>query len=213
MYCMIYSILLLHIDHGHQVGPILCKPQVPLSRPNPSSKSLNSRNHSQHLFKVISFSGEAVCPVQPNFRLRSKTTSSSIKLLTSRVSCLIRVFALDFLTWISCPFYSRIFVSIAKPCPSSFETRVNAGLNSTPVVKNVLLDSSWKSFLTTWLILTNNQITSWNSLKPISKATLNPVLPKTLEVDILSNLEALIPNFFGLLEMSILKPLVILDHW
>ena len=213
MYCMIYSILLLHIDHGHQVGPILCKPQVPLSRPNPSSKSLNSRNHSQHLFKVISFSGEAVCPVQPNFRLRSKTTSSSIKLLTSRVSCLIRVFALDFLTWISCPFYSRIFVSIAKPCPSSFETRVNAGLNSTPVVKNVLLDSSWKSFLTTWLILTNNQITSWNSLKPISKATLNPVLPKTLEVDILSNLEALIPNFFGLLEMSILKPLAILDHW
>ena len=160
MYCMIYSILLLHIDHGHQVGPILCKPQVPLSRPNPSSKSLNSRNHSQHLFKVILFSGEAVCPVQPNFRLRSKTTSSSIKLLTSRVSCLIRVFALDFLTWISCPFYSRIFVSIAKPCPSSFETRVNAGLNSTPVVKNVLLDSSWKSFLTTWLILTNNQITS-----------------------------------------------------
>ena len=88
------------------------------------------------------FTGEAVCPVQPNFRLRSKTTSSSIKLLTSRVSCLIRVFALDFLTWISRPFYSRIFVSIAKPCPSSFETRVNAGLNSTPVVKNVLLDSS-----------------------------------------------------------------------
>ena len=40
------------------------------------------------------------------------------------------------------PFLSRIFVSIAKPCPSSFETRVNAGLNSTPVVKNVLLDSS-----------------------------------------------------------------------
>ena len=154
-----------------------------------------------------------MCPVQPNFRLRSKTTSSSIKLLTSRVSCLIKVFALDFLTWISCPFYRRIFVSIAKPCPSSFETRVNAGLNSTPVVKNVLLDSSWKSFLTTWLILTNNQITSWNSLKPIGKATLNPVLPKTLEVDILSNLEALIPNFFGLLEMSVLKPTpVILDH-
>ena len=51
-------------------------------------------------------------------------------------------FRSGFLTWISCPFYSRIFVSIAKPCPSSFETRVNAGLNSTPVVKNVLLDSS-----------------------------------------------------------------------
>ena len=74
MYCMIYSILLLHIDHGPHVGPIICKSQVPLSRQNPSSKSLNSRNHSQHLFKVISFSGEAVCPVQPNFRLRSKTT-------------------------------------------------------------------------------------------------------------------------------------------
>ena len=113
MYCMIYSILLLYIDTGPHVGPIICKSQVPLSRQNPSSKSLNSRNHSQHFFKVISFSGEAVCPVQPNFRLRSKTTfqqhpAPHIKSQLSHQSFRSGFSNMDFL-----PFLQQDFVSIA----------------------------------------------------------------------------------------------------